>query len=164
MEKGVTVESLKKEKKDDLTNYTKLLDPLYMASTRHAFLVGKGGVGIGAVNSTNHILNTIAGSYLKVDSNQIKLPHNTKVTIITEDGKEITKVFPNLALVKDKAGNWISDNLSEFINAYVDVAKDPFIIKLNAGIENSGVFMFMNKIGTLMKTDVMKYSKNLFGF
>lgn len=150
-EKGVNVKELKAKKKAELANQARLLNPNYMAKTRQAFLVGKAGVGITAVNATNHILNTIAGTFIGKNPSFIKFPYNTKVVLInTATGKKVEMKLPSLAFAKDKAGNWISDNLSEFLNAYVDVAKDPFIISLNAGISNSSTFMFMNKIGIPM--------------
>lgn len=147
-EKGMNVKELKAQKKAELTNHARLLNPNYMAKIRQAFLVGKAGVGITAVNATNHILNTIAGTFIGKDPRFIKFPYNTKVVVKNlGTGKKVEIRLPSLAFAKDKAGNWISDNLSEFLNAYVDVAKDPFIISLNAGISNSSTFMFMNKIG-----------------
>lgn len=147
-EKGITVEKLKAEKKKEVNNHSRMLDPNYIAKTRDAFNTGTEGVGITAVNATNHIINTIAGTWLKTNK-YIRFDHNTVVKIVRlgENGGTIEKEFPSLGFTKDRAGNWISQNISEFLNAYVDVAKDPFIISMNAGTANASTFLFMNKIG-----------------
>jgi alkylated DNA repair dioxygenase AlkB/putative lipoic acid-binding regulatory protein len=53
---------------------------------------------------------------------------------------------------KDIAGRWISDTISQFINAYVDVAKDPFYKDLNAGKEAQAVYFYLIHAGADIET------------
>ncbi len=59
-----------------------------------------------------------------------------------------TKSYPSLAGIKSKnTGEWISETLSAFMNAYVDIAKDPYIIDLNAGSDTANTIFYMLRLG-----------------
>ena len=146
---------------DETKVKNRLLDGNYLTSLRHAFVIAKRWVGIGAVNITNHSLaqkgqiyidpTKIAGlsNYERkiIGNGQIALPHN-KVTI---DGKERI----SLSGTMDKANKYISDNLSGFISSFVDVAKDPYILKIVNGNNAISTFMFLTRIGTPLKTSTL---------
>lgn len=51
-----------------------------------------------------------------------------------------------------QGGQKISDLISQFINAYVDVAKDPFYKDLNAGTEVTAMWMYMLRAGMDVNT------------
>lgn len=100
-----------------------------------AFLVGKTCVGIDAVHNTSHILSQQVG--LKMDKAvTLFYPHNT-----TKDG--------NISLggiyTQDK--QLISETISAYINAHVDVAKDPFIFDINGGLGTMSAILFMIRTG-----------------
>jgi hypothetical protein len=142
----------------------RILDKTYMTKLRHAFIVAKKWVGIGAVNITGHSLMQKIKGY--VDTNKIAalseydrhwlkdgsiaLPHN-KINI---DGKE----YASLSGTKEKVkgvGAFISDKLSMFINAFVDVAKDPYILKIIGSNRVVSTFMFLQRIGVPTRTAAM---------
>lgn len=116
------------------------------AYTRRSFQVGKEGVGIGAVGVTNHAVNQF------VDS-----------AILNEDVKEIELYFPtnkesgkaSISFKRDASGNWISNNISEIINGFVDIAKDPFIIKINGNLSTAGAYLIANKMGIPLENVAM---------
>ncbi|SEW21604.1 hypothetical protein SAMN05428988_3229 [Chitinophaga sp. YR573] len=135
-------------------NFSLLLDPFYMSQTRHNFLSGKDGVGIAALQQTNTALSQLAGIVLDhrnfnnklsnaeksvVKNITVQLPHNT----VSVDGEE----FISISAIKDTIGKYISDKISSYINGYVDVAKDPFIIELGASLNVASTYMFLEKIG-----------------
>jgi hypothetical protein len=131
----------------------RLLDRNYMTETRHAFITAKRWVGIGAVNTTGHAL--AQQSQIYVDPNKfaiqseadkkylgdgsIALDHNT----VTINDKEYISLSSRL----DRAGKYISDKLSMYVNAFVDVSKDPYILKIIGSNRVVGTFMFLERIG-----------------
>jgi len=151
------LETLTNDKEADVKN--KILDPNYMTTLRHAFVTAKRWVGIGAVNITNHSLSQKVTVYM--DPERIKntsefdqkflgdgtilLPHN-KVTI---NGKE----YISMSGVLDADGKmYISDGLSGYITSFVDVAKDPYIMKIIRSDKAVGTFMLMQRIGVPLRT------------
>ena len=131
----------------------RMLDRNYMTETRHAFITAKRWVGIGAVNTTGHSL--AQQSQIYVDPNKfaiqseadkkylgdgsIVLDHNT----VTINDKEYISLSGRL----DRAGKYISDKLSMYVNAFVDVSKDPYILKIIGSNRVVGTFMFLERIG-----------------
>jgi len=151
------LDNLTGEREADVKN--KILDPNYMTTLRHAFITAKAWVGIGAVNITNHSLSQKVTVYL--DPEKIKnasefdqkflgdgtilLPHN-KVVI---NGKE----YISMSGVLDADGKlYISDGLSGYITSFVDVAKDPYIMKIIRSGKAVGTFMVLQRIGVPIRT------------
>lgn len=146
------------EKSDVKGNYSVLLDPMFMSQVRHNFISGKGGVGIAAVQQTNNPLSQAAVLVVNhrnfkdklntteksmVPNVNVLLPHNT-VTIKGERYVTLSKTLNTL-------GQFISDKISSYINGYVDVAKDAFIIELGADLNVASTYMFLEKIGVPTK-------------
>lgn len=151
------IEDLLGEKEADIKN--KILDPNYMLTTRHAFIVAKTWVGIGAVNITNlalsqkvtvimdpeRIKNASEFEQKFLGDGTILLPHN-KVVI---NGKE----YISMSGVMDADGKlYISDGLSGYITSFVDVAKNPYIMKIIRSDKAVGTFMLMQRIGVPIRT------------
>lgn len=80
---------------------------------KNDYITGKTGIGPFALNVTNHILTTLYGVKFKESS-------FTQMTGIT-----------GFDQILDEDNNQISSWLSAFINAHVDIVKDPYISKLN---------------------------------
>jgi hypothetical protein len=143
---------------DETKIKNRLLNGNFMTSLRHAFVIAKKWVGIGAVNITNHSLAQKGEVYLDptklaglddyerkiLGNGQIALPHNKN-----EQGRV------SLSGVLDKAGKYISDNLSGFITAFVDVAKDPYILKILGSNNVISTAMFLTRIGSPVKTTAL---------
>jgi hypothetical protein len=137
-----------------------ILNPLFMSQTRHNFIVGKGGVGIAAVAQTNHAVNQLSKVYIDAEKAKklpkdtqdilgdlsIKLSHNTT----TVAGKQV----PTLSKIKNAAGQHISNIIAQFIDGYVDIAKDPFIVELGATPNTAGTFLLLIKLGVPVDTVV----------
>lgn len=138
---------------DESTIPNRMLDRNYMTETRHAFITAKRWVGIGAVNTTGHSLAQQSKIYIdptKFDiqsendkkylgDGSIILDHNT----LTINDKEYISLSGRL----DRAGKYISDKLSMYVNAFVDVSKDPYILKIIGSSRVVGTFMFLERIG-----------------
>lgn len=90
---------------------------------KNDYITGKTGIGPFALNVTNHILTTLYGVKFKSTT-------FTEQTGITGFNKFL-----------DEDNNQISSWLSAFINAHVDIVKDPYISKLNV---NSFTYNMIN--------------------
>ena len=132
----------------------RILDRNYMTSLRHAFVVAKRWVGIAAVNITNHSLAQKAMIYIspsriksapKADRKFLKdgsmvLPHNT----VEINGEEVISLSGRT--VKN-GEQFISERLSGYATGFVDVSKDPYIMKLIKSDLIVGTFMFLERVG-----------------
>lgn len=105
---------------DEIPEYGNTKSVAYNFGTLHEqvtrkndYITGKTGIGPFALNVTNHILTALYGVKFKESS-------FTNITGIT-----------GFDQILDEDNNQISSWLSAFINAHVDIVKDPYISKLN---------------------------------
>lgn len=124
---------------DESTIKNRMLDRNYLTNLRHAFLMAKKWVGISAVNITGHsntqkVLTLVDGDF------RISLKHNS------QDGRV------SFSGTYDSTGKqFISDTLSEYANAFVDVAKDPYILDNIYSDQVVGIFMMLVRAGVSPK-------------
>jgi predicted NAD-dependent protein-ADP-ribosyltransferase YbiA (DUF1768 family) len=123
---------------DETAIKNRMLDRNYLTNLRHAFLTAKKWVGIGAVNITGQS-NTQKVLTQILEDFHISLKHNSEGGYVSFSG------------VLDSEKNHISDNLSEYINAFVDVAKDPYILDNIYSDQVVGVFMMLARAGVSPK-------------
>jgi hypothetical protein len=133
----------------------RILDRNYMTKLRHAFVTAKRWVGIAAVNITNLSLKQKSQVYIDparfvnvslrdqkiLGDGIIKLKHNTTMVngqpyislsgTTVKDGKEL-----------------ISNRLSGYATAFVDVANKPYITDVVQSDLVVGTFMFLENIGS----------------
>jgi hypothetical protein len=132
----------------------RLVNRNYMTKLRHAFITGKKWVGIAAVNITNLSLRQKSKVYLDpsklslLPKNERKfmrdisivLPHNT----LNDNGQ----TYVSLSATKTADGTqFISDRLSGYATAFVDIANKPFITKIVKSDVVVSTFMFLESIG-----------------
>jgi hypothetical protein len=127
-----------------------LLNRGYMSGLRHAFTLAKKWVGVAAVNITGNSLYQKTRVYVKDSATSLLFPHNT---IEINGQKHIS-----LSSMLNTMGQYISDKLSEYANAFVDVAKDPYILKIIYSDRIVGSFMFLERAG--VPTDTIGYFMN----
>lgn len=139
----------------DYKNVGNMLDRNFMSSLRHAFVTGKYAIGIAAVNQTNHSLMQRFMSFVdptrlrnasKVDQKwlgdaKVKFDEFNQI-----DGKA------TLSMIKNKAGQFISDIIGQFIDGYVDISKGPWIMQLGATPNVASTWLFLVKIGVPIDT------------
>lgn len=167
---------------DDATNNkeadikNKLVSRSFMTSLRQAFLMGKKWVGIAAVNITGHAIGQKVGLYFDsrlldrlsdydrgfLGDLSLAIPHNTT----TVDGEEMISLGG--LKTADGRNEFISDRLSGYATAFVDVAKDPYILKLIQSDLVVGTAMLMERIGAgeltpyfLNQPIIIEHLKNL---
>ena len=132
----------------------RLINRNYMTTMRHAFITGKRWVGIAAVNITNLSLRQKSQVYLDpskiallperekefVQDLSIVLPHNT----VDVNGRK----YVSLSGTTVKNGEQlISQRLSGYATAFVDIANKPFITKIVKSDVVVSTFMFLESIG-----------------
>ena len=132
----------------------RLINRNYMTNLRHAFITGKRWIGIAAVNITNLSLRQKSKVYLDdakisllpkreqayVQNLDIVLPHNT----VEVDGKTYTSLS---GTTTNDGTQFISDRLSGYATAFVDIANNPFITKIVKSDTIVSTFMFLEAIG-----------------
>lgn len=124
--KSVVKELRKINPKSDKTATDNII-PRNVINIGKQFQDGKGGVGISALHNTHHVLSQIAN--LIIDG-ELNLENNGTLSEVLDIDK-----------------NNIGEVLSEVINAFVDVAKDPFIRDLNLNTKTAGVYLTLVRLG-----------------
>ena len=153
------IKALKKQKaKTDTVE--DLLKMSWSLDTVERYLQGKKGVGIGALQSVNEILgqrarwavnkdhkltyfNTQVGNYTEFDAT-MKLPNNNI------GGAPV--LFGNESFAGTQEELSKMRVMNNFLNAYVDIEADPFIIDINAGLDMAPTIMFMVRAGVPIRT------------
>ena len=137
-----TIDELRGDDESIIKN--RLLDRNYMTKLRHSFIIAKRWVGIGATNVTGNSLTQKEQIIVKNPNIKISLPHNS---VVIDGNEHIT-----FSGIVDRAKDYISDKLSMYINSFVDVAKDPYILKIIYSDRIVGTMMTLERIGVPMKT------------
>jgi len=127
------MDELRNDNEYDIIN--RVLDRNYMTGQRQAFVMGKAWVGIVAQHITGHSNGQKAGLYVNDEKFTMSLPHNTLGKYVSVSG------------LYDSDGNYISANLSQYMNAIVDIAKDPYIMKLIYSGQVVDIVMFLARAG-----------------
>jgi len=112
-----------------------IVDPSVNIDKFVYFLSGKAGVGQTAVHITHHQLAMAAGLQYNVADPRWIFPH-TKL-----------KGKAHFSAKRDSEGEWISETLSAFLNAYVDIAADPYIFDINATNRTANMVFYLLRGG-----------------
>jgi hypothetical protein len=146
-------------------NFSKFLSTEYLAAKRHQFVSGKSDIGIGAVAMTNYANSQITGLFIhedggvkKYDSYVFDVLNNGSVRLPFSDVNMILvndKWAISLSALKDKEGKYTMDKLSSYINGFVDVAKEPYIVEMGMHRELAGIYMLMERMGLTGKTTAL---------
>jgi hypothetical protein len=124
-----------------------LINRVFLTGLRHSFVTAKAWVGIAATNITGHSLFQKEKIYVIDSTMQMVLPHNR----VDVDGKSHISLSGRL----DQDGKFISDKLSMYANAFVDVANDPYIFKIIYNDRLVSTFLFLERAGVPMETVAM---------
>jgi len=143
----------------DYSSVNNLLSIPFMTRLRHAFVTGKYAIGIAAVGQTNHSLNQRQPTVIDparlsiVDPADRPWLGDSKIKFKEYNSLDFNgQDLPTLSMIKNKAGEHISDIIGMFIDGYVDIAKGPWIMELGASPNVTGTYLFLAKIGVPMKT------------
>jgi energy-coupling factor transporter ATP-binding protein EcfA2 len=139
---------------DETKIKSRLLRRSFMTTLRNAFVTAKKWVGIAAVNITGQSLTQKSQVYINpvnfealsefdkkiLGNGKINLPHNTT----TVDGVEYASISGKYTA---DGKQFISDRLSGYATSFVDVSKDPYIMKIIRSNSIVGTFMFLERMG-----------------
>lgn len=109
--------------------------PSYQEARKAEYTGGKAGIGPFALNNAHHILTQLVG--LKMESNAF-----TEAMKIVDLGR-----IYDYPTVGTKKGGRILDWLSAMINGFVDIAKDPYIVRLNVNAWTYNMVSFLLRTG-----------------
>lgn len=131
-------------------SFYNIADLNYILGVTVRNLVGKALVGIGALQSTNNVMAQMVN--LSIAPKITNSKGETELTHINLTGgvKEGEIVRLSSLLNADKDDIW--ELLSQFINAAVDAAKDPFILDLNVLTNTAATFAYLLRAGVPLRT------------
>lgn len=120
----------------------------HLIRVTNAFLQGKRVVGIAALASTHHIKAQRAGLQLNT-LHEYELPNGTfRTAKIRFKGFENRGDSISLARIKDiNDDRKVSDNISQLVNASVDIVKKPIIHILNLGPDTAPAALVLMRAG-----------------
>lgn len=112
--------------------YSNILTARQHIISKTSFLAGKFTLGSVSLHSTSHAVSQYSNLEL-VNANPIAfLNNNTTI---------------NLHRVKDEKDRWINNNIEEYQNASVDVAKDDYIKDINLTLNTGNTHMYLIRTG-----------------
>lgn len=121
--------------KKEESNLSNLVNWVYNSKVASNNFVGKMNVGITALHLTTHRLFQQVGVKIKPDEVN-KLNFKDMENLWSISGK------------MDMENKYeISEILTQFLNAYVDIAKEPFVLDLNATTEVAGIIFYLLRRG-----------------
>jgi hypothetical protein len=132
-----------------------MLNRTFMSSLRHAFVTGKYAIGIAAVNQTNHSLmqrfmSVVDPARLNRVSKEDRYWLGDAKIKFNQFNQFEGKA--TLSMIKNQAGQFISDIIGQFIDGYVDISKGPWIMELGATPNVASTWLFLTKIGVPINT------------
>ena len=130
-------------------SHTEILNRLRNAEKFQSLLRGKSDLGIAAVANTLNVLLQITGAQGNsrfFTENNIKTFFNVNSNSITKSAARVIESV-NYADIYDEDGNLKSEFYSEFINAFVDAAKDDYVFTVNVVTELSPIMFYMKYMG-----------------
>jgi len=123
-------------------NIDNLLDRPFMQRLRNAFVAGKKAIGIAAIGQTSLALAQRITLFLP--TNYISFKNKNTVNI---EGEEMISFSGR----KNAADNFISDIMGQFMDGYVDIAKDPWIYALGATRRNVSTWLYLLRAGVPLR-------------
>lgn len=108
------------------------VSPIYQQDVKQSFNGGKNGVGQTANQLVDHILGQQAGLFIR---------KKLGVGRVTKEG------YMDISQIYDVNGGMIVDNISAFLNAYVDIAKDPYVFDINNNTYTANVVFMLLRAG-----------------
>lgn len=123
-------------------------------SIRERYLTAKRMVGIAALHSTFHVMSQVSGLKLnnKYSSKSIYYLNakgeDTKTVNIklNHHGRDENGLY-SVGYILDKAGDYISDLISQALSGFVDGAKDPFVFDLNFSLNTANTWFYLQHHG-----------------
>jgi len=153
------IETLLGNEKIDYSDVGQMLDREFMSELRNDFVRGKYAIGIAATSQTGNAQSQKTS--LTIDKSKFdNVPDRDKewlgdVNIKFEKYNTI-KGEPTLSKIEDAnddpdTRNYISDVIGQVIDGYVDVNKDPWIMRLGITPNVAGTWLFLIRLGVPLR-------------
>jgi hypothetical protein len=134
-------------------NKTQSLTWGYNLDIGEAYLVGKAAVGVVARHRTHHTLTQQANVTInRVYQGGINYDERTSSVLNFQGCDKNYSLGGIYDIDGEETGNKIGDMISEFLSAFVDVAKDPFVFRINATLSTSDIYMYLIRRGVPVET------------
>jgi hypothetical protein len=150
-EEAKEIRKLRGQPEKEVATMHNMVEREYLMGVARRFIGGKQAVGITAIHSTFDILAKIAdvsiAEEIKVWRNRKLQTVPTKINLSHNEKEGLISLSKQLDA--DDVGN-IAETLSQWINAAVDAAKDPFMFDLNSGPETLNVVLYLTMAGVPM--------------
>ena len=138
------------------------MSPTFQMNKKYEYSGGKTGIGPFALNNKNHVLTQLVNLIFK-DNDLLKSLGFTGLNGIKSQNERVAKrdkygnyeYDENGFIYEEEEGLNILDWISAMINAHVDVAKDPYVIRLNVRQYTYNICNFLLRVG---------FGKNTFYF
>jgi len=131
--------------------FSSLMDFEYIQDMATRFWEGKKALGLAAVANTHQIKAQRAGLRLDisptVDAEGNIITYNIGMPsydVFEDDGRVTIPVGGTRDAL---GGNYVSEVIGELINAFVDVANDPFVFDINANLTTGSTFIALLRAG-----------------
>ena len=133
--------------------FAALIDRTFISDVTERNLVAKALVGITALQSTNNVFAQLynfrlAPTITILEKNK-EVPMSTTVNLV---GAVQDETGVSISEHTTSDGRSVSQTLSQLINAAVDAAKDPYIVRLGIRESTAGAFMFLIRSGVSVET------------
>ena len=138
------------DKTKKIISPTRVLENLYNIYKHESNIVGKNTLGLGAIENTFNVIFNSLGAYMpnsyyhslekKPRTTNLWLRHN-KINVSDKPHISLSNIFDINKEVK------IADVISQLMNGWVDVEKDPWIFFIQGNYETAPTLMYLIKAG-----------------
>ena len=134
-------------------SYLSILSPNALDEIRHNLITGKDGVGIAAAaQKSNSVMQRLP---VTLDASRMTLLEDIDPLRVQYMGDGVVRFphnkingLPTISAKKTASKkNYISDIISQYINGFVDIVKNTFIIEMGINTRTAGTFLFMDRLG-----------------
>jgi hypothetical protein len=153
------IEQLVGIEKPNYSDVSLMLDREFMSELRNDFVRGKYNIGIAATSQTGNAQSQ--RGLLTIDSSKLYLASD-KDRKFLQDGSirftnfnrvkgmaTLSKIQDDNSLPEDR--NYISDVIGQVIDGFVDVNKDPWVMRLGITTNTAGTWLFLIRLGVPLR-------------
>jgi predicted NAD-dependent protein-ADP-ribosyltransferase YbiA (DUF1768 family) len=153
------IETLVGIQKPNYMDISLMLDREFMSELRNDFVRGKYNIGIAATSQTGNAQSQ--RGLLTIDRSKLYLS-SEKDRRFLQDGSirfinfNSVKGMPTLSKIQDDNSipedrNYISDVIGQVIDGFVDVNKDPWVMRLGITTNTAGTWLFLIRLGVPLR-------------
>jgi hypothetical protein len=153
------IETLVGTQKPNYMDVSLMLDREFMSELRNDFVRGKYNIGIAATSQTGNA--QAQRELLTIDVSKLNLASEKDKRFLQDASIRFTnynsvKGMPTLSKIQDANSlpedrNYISDVIGQVIDGFVDVNKDPWVMRLGITTNTAGTWLFLIRLGVPLR-------------